>query len=210
MKPGEIIKQKRLEMGLTQEKLGELVGVKKSAIAKYESGRIENMKRPVIARMAKVLKISPIDIMNLPNENNDFIQEKFPEFHDVQPVPVYDPVSCGTGTWIDEDPEEVIFFPKVWAHYGMEYFANPATGDSMEPKIKNGDYLIFEKTDSLQPGKIQAVSLNGKYYVKWIKQYADGSYWLISENKDYPPVEIKPDDDFRVLGLMKYRITKEQ
>lgn len=209
MKAGEIIRKKRRELGLTQAQLGEKIGVNKSAIARYENGQIENIKRPIVAALSEVLNVSPLDILALPDTQNVQRNRELFNPQDVQAVPVYDPVSCGTGTWVDEEPEEVIFFPKVWAHYGAEYFANPALGDSMEPKINNGDYLIFERTDSLQPGMIQAVSLNDKYFVKWIKQFSDGSYWLISENKDYAPIQIMPDDEFRVLGLLKYRITKE-
>ncbi len=36
---GERIKKLRKEKGLTQEQLGKLLGVKKSAIAKYENNR---------------------------------------------------------------------------------------------------------------------------------------------------------------------------
>ena len=46
-------------MGYTQEELGEKLGLQKSAIAKYENGRVKNIKRSVIARMAQVLDCSP-------------------------------------------------------------------------------------------------------------------------------------------------------
>ena len=48
MEMGEIIKKLRLEKGITQEKLGEIIGVQKSAIRKYESGKVQNMKRSSI------------------------------------------------------------------------------------------------------------------------------------------------------------------
>jgi transcriptional regulator with XRE-family HTH domain len=38
MEVGSLIKEARLAKGLTQEELGKLVGVQKSAIAKYENG----------------------------------------------------------------------------------------------------------------------------------------------------------------------------
>ena len=41
MSIGKLIKDARIAKGLTQEELGELVGVQKSAIAKYENGRVE-------------------------------------------------------------------------------------------------------------------------------------------------------------------------
>ena len=41
-------------MGLTQEELGKKVGVKKSAIYKYESGMVKNLKRSVIVSRQSV------------------------------------------------------------------------------------------------------------------------------------------------------------
>lgn len=55
----ERIKERRIFMGYTQEELGEKLGLQKSAIAKYENGRVENIKRSVISNMAKILDCSP-------------------------------------------------------------------------------------------------------------------------------------------------------
>lgn len=57
------IKERRKAMGYTQEELGEKLGLQKSAIAKYENGRVENIKRSVIAKMSKVLECSPSYLM---------------------------------------------------------------------------------------------------------------------------------------------------
>lgn len=63
MEMAERIKERRLLMEFTQEELGEKLGLQKSAIAKYENGRVENIKRSVIANMAKVLDCSPAYLM---------------------------------------------------------------------------------------------------------------------------------------------------
>lgn len=55
----ERIKERRLAMNYTQEELAQKLGLQKSAIAKYENGRVENIKRSVIAQMAKTLDCSP-------------------------------------------------------------------------------------------------------------------------------------------------------
>lgn len=57
------IKERRKAMDLTQEELAERLGLQKSAIAKYENGRVHNLKRPIIAEMAKVLNCSPAYLM---------------------------------------------------------------------------------------------------------------------------------------------------
>lgn len=63
MNPGDIIKSRRLELDMTQEELGEKVGLKKSAIAKYESGRVENLKRSMIKKLSEALELTPNQIM---------------------------------------------------------------------------------------------------------------------------------------------------
>ena len=42
------IKQRRISMGYTQDELASKLGLQKSAIAKYENGRVENIKRSII------------------------------------------------------------------------------------------------------------------------------------------------------------------
>ena len=59
MKMGDIIKQLRLQHNMTQEELGKHIGVQKSAIRKYESGLVENMKRTSIQKMADLFNVHP-------------------------------------------------------------------------------------------------------------------------------------------------------
>lgn len=61
---GDKIKQLRKEKGWTQEQLGEMVGVKKAAINKYETGNVKNLKRNTIAGLAKALGVSPVWLMD--------------------------------------------------------------------------------------------------------------------------------------------------
>ena len=45
MEIGQKIKTARLSKGYTQEELGKIMGVQKSAVAKWECGRVVNIKR---------------------------------------------------------------------------------------------------------------------------------------------------------------------
>jgi transcriptional regulator with XRE-family HTH domain len=68
MKMAERIRERRLAMGLTQEDLASKLGLQKSAIAKYENGRVENIKRSVIARMSEVLLCNPAYLMGFSDD----------------------------------------------------------------------------------------------------------------------------------------------
>ena len=63
MEVGSLIKEARLAKGLTQEELGKLVGVQKSAIAKYESGRVVNIKRSTLQKLAAALSLKGSDLI---------------------------------------------------------------------------------------------------------------------------------------------------
>lgn len=60
----DIIKQKRIELGLTMKELANKVGVSEATISRWESGNIATMKQTKIALLAKTLGISPAVLVN--------------------------------------------------------------------------------------------------------------------------------------------------
>lgn len=68
MNTGQRIKNLRIQLGFTQEELGQKIGVKKAAIQKYENGTVENIKRSKIKLLADVLNTTPSYIMGWNNE----------------------------------------------------------------------------------------------------------------------------------------------
>lgn len=63
MDMGTRIRDARLAKGMTQEELGKLVGVQKSAIAKYEKGRVVNIKRSTLQKIASALNMNPTNLI---------------------------------------------------------------------------------------------------------------------------------------------------
>lgn len=63
MEIGAKIRDARIAKGLTQEELGNLIGVQKSAIAKYENGRVVNIKRSTLQKLAKALDLRGSDLI---------------------------------------------------------------------------------------------------------------------------------------------------
>ena len=62
---GERIRSLRKNLGLTQAELAKILGIKDSAVAKYEKGRVTNLKRSTIQKMAELFDVSPSYIMGL-------------------------------------------------------------------------------------------------------------------------------------------------
>lgn len=63
MNIGNKIKTARIAKGMTQEELGKYLGVQKSAIAKYESGRVVNIKRSTLKKISDILDIRPSELI---------------------------------------------------------------------------------------------------------------------------------------------------
>jgi len=59
MKLGQEIKRLRLERGYTQQQLGDMLGVQKSAVQKYEKGTVKNLKQETLSKLCKIFDVNP-------------------------------------------------------------------------------------------------------------------------------------------------------
>lgn len=71
MTVGERIRQRRLELNMTMEELGEKIGVQKSAINKYEKDDID-MKASKIKALHDVLGLSYLELLD--DEDSEDLQ----------------------------------------------------------------------------------------------------------------------------------------
>ena len=67
----DIIKSRRLELGLTLKQVAERVGVSEGSVSRWESGEIDNMRRDKIAALAKVLSIDPLILIGQQSEEDE-------------------------------------------------------------------------------------------------------------------------------------------
>lgn len=157
MNMGDIIKKKRVEIGLTQEELAEKLGLQKSAIAKYENGRVENIKRSVLKKMSELFDCSPSYLMGLTDPTR---------------IPVYGRVNAGIPA---EAIENIIDWEDIPSNWDGEYAALKVKGDSMSPRIQEGDVLICQLTSDADSGDIVVALINGQdATVKKLIKKADG------------------------------------
>lgn len=58
------LKEERCKRNLTVEQVADMVGVAKSTVSKWESGRIKNMRSDKILAYAKALDVDPRDLIS--------------------------------------------------------------------------------------------------------------------------------------------------
>ena len=106
--------------------------------------------------------------------------------------------------------EEIIDYEEIPEAMAMdgEYFGLRIQGDSMEPKISNGDVVIVRKQDFAQDGDLVIALVNGNAgCCKRFKKYENGMIALLSTNPAYDPMYFSCDqiDDVpvRIIGKVK-------
>ena len=81
MDVGTIIKQARTAKGFTQEELAEKVGVKKSAVAKWENGRVSEIKRSNLKMLSEVLGLNPNQLLGDMEEDPTGVASELADFY---------------------------------------------------------------------------------------------------------------------------------
>lgn len=126
------------------------------------------------------------------------IQEKRAEYDARKRVSLPAPgkVSAGTGYWQEDDYDTMVDFDADEIPDEDEYDTIAiVVGHSMEPKIKNGDFLFIKLKNQVDLNKIGIFKVNGENYVKKLK----GDY-LESLNKEYDDIPLTENDDIRTIG----------
>lgn len=169
MDAGDVIKKLRIEHNLTQEQLGEKLGVQKSAIAKYENGRVENLKRSTIQKMAELFDVSPLLFLGLDDEQ---LKSKYKiVFDDYFPLHYCTNLSAGSPTeLLEAEPDAVVYVPIKFQNRKKRLHAFQVNGTSMNNVIEDGSIVIAEEVPDtvIKEGTIVVAWFDGEATVKRI------------------------------------------
>lgn len=175
---GKIIHDRRIELELTLEEVGDFVGVGKSTVRKWETGAIENMKRDKIARLSEILKLSPSVVMGWSSSILGSGRGVL--------IPVLGRVPAGLPI---EAVECILDYEEISAEMSKDgdYFGLQINGDSMSPRILDKDIVIVRKQQIAETGDVAIVLVNGDDATcKRIVHHENGLS-LIAFNPTYPP-----------------------
>ena len=194
-----IIKTRRKELGITLEDIGNYVGVSKATVQRWETGSISNMRRDRIKKLSEILQIAPEILLEAENKVPELSQPRTA----LAKIPVLGTVAAGVPITAQEDIigwEEV---PAQWVKNDT-VFALKLKGDSMEPRMTEGDVVIVKKQSDVTSGEIAIVMVDGEATCKKVVKHSDGLV-LISNNLKYAPkfFTVKDIDDKNITILGK-------
>lgn len=193
----DILRIKRTEHKLTLEEIGNAVGVSKATVKRWESGEIKNLRRDKIAKLAKILDVSPsLLIGDMPEGNLNEIPESLKCADNIIPVPtgkrvpIIGSIACGTPILAQENIEGYLSInPDNSADFCLI-----CKGDSMLPRCQNGDLVLIRKQPTVENGEIAAVRIGDEATLKKVYRPAPDQLMLIAENSDFPPIVLTKDE----------------
>jgi len=144
---GKRIKEARKKASVTQAWLASEVGVTQRAIQKYESGETTPSSEKIDIIAGKL------------NVSLDYIYGK--EQISGLLIPVYGEISAGIPMEAIENIVDYEEIPNQWAK-NYVYFALKVKGDSMQPRMYEGDIVIVKKQEDIESGDIGIVIVNGE------------------------------------------------
>lgn len=215
MNIGDIIFSRRKALGLTLEEIGSAVGVSKSTVKKWETGYIANIKRDKIAKLAKVLRISPVALINGDTDCEESGGLKAPAVTEETTVfPVVGDIAAGyEQIGIEDWSGETIEIPNAYLNNRKkeDFFVLRVNGDSMYPMFQHGDrVLILRQSTVDKSGDIGAIIYDDELLTLKKIEFVFGEDWLrlVPINPEYMSryIENEALEHCRVIGIPKLLI----
>lgn len=120
-------------------------------------------------------------------------------------VNLYGLAKCGPeGTLLSGDVmDRIPLSSRIISFKTDQAFMVEATGDSMEPEIKEGDLVICQKKKNAYNGNIIICTHDGNAMIKKYRELSPDQILLESLNTKYSPILITKDSEFHIEGLYR-------
>jgi repressor LexA len=195
---GEKIRKARINKGLTQSRLAQILGISNSTLNKYEN----NTLRPNVYILEKIAKVLDIPIQY-------FFENETPNFSNVKEVemvilPILGNIRAGQPLFAEEHLQGYMPFPKEMLSVGYEHFLLRAEGNSMiGDGIEDGDVVLIRVQNYVDyNGQIVAVIIDGNETCLKHLYHPENSDMVIlrSSNPAYSDI-VHPANDIIINGV---------
>lgn len=194
----KFIEKKLKELNMKPAEYARRVGVDRSTISRYFSGtRKINMDE--LPAFAEALGLRPEDLL-FKDEELKKIKNITPITSEAVKVPILGEIACGNPIYVAENFEGYIYEYSENLPSG-NVFVLISKGDSMEPTISDGSYVLIREQPDVDNGDIAAVLINDdtEATLKRVRKQ-NGNVILVSDNPKYEPILITENNPARIIG----------
>jgi len=191
---GDIIKEYRREHSVTMDEFAQKSGLSKGYISMLEKNENPRTKLPImpttktLQAVSEVLGVSVSLLMNMLNNSGEPNVDAIPMDRTAL-IPVVGIVRAGYGGLAFESDMglETVDEKTLRGYSTEDFFYLKVKGDSMEPRLYEGDLVLVRKQTSIDSGTYGVVTIDDEEGVVKIVEYDKDSITLISQNHNYPP-----------------------
>lgn len=184
----------RKRNGLSQQALSDRLGITRSAIGMYETGK----RVPDLETLEAFADFYNVDMNTLTGRSDGLPANMWP-LAPLPKVPLLGRIACGTPILAEENVEEYVDLPRhIQADFALE-----CKGESMVGAgIRNGDMVYIKSQPEVENGQIAAVLVDGDEAT--LKRfYFDGhTVQLVAENPQYAPMVFVGEDISKRLRII--------
>lgn len=189
------IRELRISAGLSQDELAKKTGYNdRSSIAKIEAGKVDLTQSKLVA-FADALNTTPGYLMGWEPDSKPPIPAGFQPLPKRDRIPRVGQIACGTPILAEENVEAYDEVPSDW----HADFTLLCQGDSMEPKIKDGDVVAIHSQPMVENGEVAAVLIDGEATLKRVFLF-DDHIELRAENPAFPTI-IRIGEDMNTITI---------
>ncbi len=202
------LKERRVELGLTQSDVARHVGVSEATVSRWESGDIASMKQNRIAALAEILRLEPAAIIAAEGQpvanalrgapSVLSVPENVLPLPQMRPLPLLGAIACGAPILAAENIDDFLQIPdNIPADFCLR-----CKGDSMiNARIFDGDIVLIREQPDVDNGEIAAVLIGDEATLKRVYKYPN-RVELRAENPMFAPLNYEGGDlnRIRILG----------
>ncbi|EAQ9804300.1 helix-turn-helix domain-containing protein [Salmonella enterica] len=200
----QVAKAKMKKLGISQEKLGEMLGLTQGGVAHWLNGKrdpgIENIARIMRALNIDVISLLPDGSVKTPQDEIEYAGRPKDGL-----VPVVGEAMMGADGEF-EMQEASQGWLRIYSS-DPDAFSVKVKGDSMFPRINSGEFVVIEPRTQVCPGdEVFVRTSDGKNMIKRLGYHRDNTYQFISVNQQHPPLtvdDVDVDKIYFVAAIVK-------
>lgn len=188
----EIWRSRKKELGLTNKQIAEKANLPLRTVEQIMCGTVKSPRLDSVEAIERALGIN--EKIPLAKQGGRGVK-----------IPVYGEIAAGLPI---EAVEDIIDFEEITPEMAAsgEYIALSVKGDSMAPRILEGDVVIIRRQETIESGEVAAVMVNGDSATLKRVKYADNGLWLLGNNPSFQPIFYTKQEcatlPVRILGKM--------
>jgi repressor LexA len=183
---------------LSYADLSRQTGIPKSNLQRMFTGETKKMEINDVQTICEAMGLNTAEVLGWVSAPSNLI----PLDEEPEVIPLYDGIACGSPRLVDSRPTDHIKLP---THVHAR-FAVICRGDSMSPRIQDGDVVYIRPQPEVEQGQIAAVTIHdgGEAEATLKRVYTiPGGVMLSADNPAYPPMTYigEAASQIRIEGL---------